>query len=249
MRFSLLSGAIFFALPCVCQAVESIRACGGNSHWPPMSYVLEDTKAVKGISVEVLKAIFNPQPEIKLRPWARCMAEVEAMQGSDVMMSTFKTSEREQKFYFSHSYYHLTPAYFYSRQKFLVPPIKQLSDLSKYKVCSLHGAATSYVGNTALKIESGATNYLSLIRKIDRGYCEIVIDMREVLFGLSKIGIASFDAAHYQILPLPETQPLPLHFAVSKKNPNALKILNELNQGIIQLEKSGKLKLLINADL
>jgi len=249
MHRFLFSNLLLLLFASVCQASEPIRACGGDSNWPPMSYISKETKSVQGFSVAVLKAIFlTPAPEFKLRPWARCMAEVESMQGSDLMMSSFRTPEREQKFYFSRSYFNLTPAYFFARQRFAHAPITALKDLSQYKVCSLHGAATSYVGSTASQIESGATNYLSLIRKIDRGHCEIVVDMKEVFLGLSKIGVAPFDAAHYQILTLPETQQLPLHFAVSKRHPNAKQILEALDKGISALEKNGKLKQLANRD-
>lgn len=249
MRQSLLSSLFLLLFASTCHALEPIRACGGDSNWPPMSYISKETKSIEGLSIEVLKAIFlNPAPEFKLRPWARCMAEVESLQGSDLIMSSFKTPEREQKFYFSRSYFNLTPAYFFARQRFVQAPITTLKDLSQYKVCSLHGAATSYVGSFASQIESGATNYLSLIRKIDRGHCEIVVDMKEVFLGLSKIGVAPFDAAHYQIVTLPETQQLPLHFAISKQNPQAKQILEALNKGISTLEKNGKLKQLANRD-
>jgi polar amino acid transport system substrate-binding protein len=247
MRRFLFSSLLLLLFASACEASEPIRACGGDSNWPPMSHISKETKSVVGLSVEVLKAIFlAPTPEFKLRPWTRCMAEVESLQGSDLIMSSFKTPEREQKFYFSRSYFHLTPAYFFASQRFAQAPITTIKDLSHYKVCSLHGAATSYVGSVAPQIESGATNYLSLIRKIDRGHCEIVIDMKEVFLGLSKIGVAPFDAAHYRILTLPETQPLPLHFAISKRHPNAKQILETLNKGITTLEKNGKLKQLAN---
>ncbi|MBC3809286.1 transporter substrate-binding domain-containing protein [Undibacterium seohonense] len=249
MRQSLLKSLFLLLFTGSCHALEPIRACGGDSNWPPMSYISEETKSIQGLSVQVLKEIFlKPTPEFKLRPWARCMSEVESLQGSDLIMSSFRTPEREQKFYFSRPYFNLTPAYFFARQRFAQAPITTLRDLSQYKVCSLHGAATSYVGSAASQIESGATNYLSLIRKIDRGHCEIVVDMKEVFLGLSKIGVAPFDAAHYKILVLPETQQLPLHFAISKRHPNAKKILEMLNKGIATLEKNGKLKQLADRD-
>jgi polar amino acid transport system substrate-binding protein len=246
MRLFLFSNLLLLLFASTCEASESIRACGGDSNWPPMSYISKETKSAQGLSVEVLKAILTPPPEFKLRPWARCMAEVESLQGSDLIMSIFRTPEREQKFYFSRPYFNLTPAYFFARQRFARAPITELKDLKQYKVCSLHGAATSYVGNAASKIESGATNYVSLIRKIDRGHCDIVVDMKEVFLGLSKIGVAPFDAEHYQIVTLPETQQLPLHFAISKQNPQAKQILEILNKGITALEKNGKLKQLAN---
>jgi polar amino acid transport system substrate-binding protein len=207
-----------------------------------MSYIDNRTKTVQGLSVEVLNAIFTPTPDIRLRPWARCLAEVETMQGSDLVMSSFKTPEREQKFYFSRPYFSLTPSYFFSRQRFSNPPITSLKDLDRYKICALHGAAVSYTGLAASKIESGATNYLSLIRKIDRGHCDIVVDMEEVFQGFAHLGLVPFTSPDYQILPLPETERFPLHFAISKAHPQAKQILEQVDNGIVMLQKNGKLR-------
>lgn len=223
-------------------AAAPLRACGGDSNWPPMSFVNPKNNSIQGLSVEVLKAIFTPQPEIKLRPWARCLAEVETMQGSDIVMSSFRTAEREQKFYFSRAYFSLTPSYFFARQRFKSPPLANLKDLTHYKVCALHGAAVSYTGLAPSKIESGATNYLSLIRKIDRGHCDIVVDMEEVFYGFAHIGLVPFSNQEYQILPLPETEKFPLHFAVSRAHPQAKDIIEQIDKGIALLQKNGKLK-------
>lgn len=82
----------------------------------------------------------------------------------------------------------------------------------------------------------------SLIRKIDRGYCDIVVDMEEVFYGFAHIGLVPFTNPEYQILPLPETERFPLHFAISKAHPRAKQILEQLDKGIVQLQKNGKLK-------
>lgn len=242
MRQLFLSIASLFLFAAPSLAAETLRACGGDSNWPPMTYVDSRDNSVQGLSVEVLKGIFKPIPAIRLRPWARCLAEAETLQGSEIVMSSFKTAEREQKFLFSRAYFSLTPSYFFSRQRFTSAPLNNLQDLNRYKVCALHGAAVSYTGLPPSKIESGATNYLSLIRKIDRGHCDIVVDMEEVFYGFAHIGLVPFANQEYQILPLPETRRFPLHFAVSKAHPQAQQIVEQIDKGIAQLQKSGKLK-------
>lgn len=224
------------------QAQTTWRACGGDSTWPPMSYFSPKDKSVQGFSVEVLKAIFDTAPSFQLRPWARCLAETESMQASDIVMSIFKTPERTKKFLFSRTYFSLTPAYFYSKRRFNTPPIEKRSELSRYKVCSLHGAAISYTGLKPEQIESGATNYLSLYRKIERGHCDIVVDMEEVFWGFDHLGSVPFSHPDFAIRPLPDAERFPLHFAVSSNHPHAQEIIDTIDKGIQQLQRNGKLK-------
>lgn len=242
MRLRFFAFIPLILLSTSCVAVDGLRACGGDSSWPPMSYVSNKDNSVQGLSVEVLKAALSPQPIVRLRPWARCLAEAENVQGSDIVMSSFKTTEREQKFYFSRPYFSLTPSYFFAKKTFATAPISELKDLRRYKVCSLHGASTTYTGLRNTEIESGATNYISLIRKIDRGHCDIVVDMEEVFYGFAHLGLVPFSSTEYQILPLPGTERYPLHFAVSKTHPQAKQIIDQIDKGILQMQKSGKLK-------
>lgn len=237
LLFLCLQGVILHS-----HAQTPLRACGGDSTWPPMSYLSPKDKSVQGFSVEVLKAILETTPRVQLRPWARCLAEVESVQGSDILMSAFKTPEREQKFLFSRPYFSLTPAYFYAKQRFSSPPIIQKSDLARYKICSLHGAATSYSGLPNERIESGATNYVSLFKKIERGHCDIVVDMEEVFLGFDHLGTVNFAAKEFEIRPLPDTERFPLHFAVSLTHPQARSIIEQINKGIASIQKNGRLK-------
>lgn len=227
---------------CTCQAQATWRACGGDSTWPPMSYLSPKDKSVQGFSVEVLKASLESVPNFQLRPWARCLAETENVQGSDIVMSVFKTAEREKKFLFSRPYFSLTPAYFYSKLRFSSAPIQQKQDLARYKVCSLHGAATSYTRLKPEQIESGATNYLSLFRKIERGHCEIVVDMEEVFLGFDHLGTVPFANTEFAIRPIPDSERFLLHFAVSLKHPKAQEIIDNIDKGIQRLQRNGKLK-------
>ncbi|MFZ6730413.1 substrate-binding periplasmic protein [Undibacterium sp. Ji42W] len=227
------------------RATETLRACGGDSNWPPMSYVKATGSLVEGLSAEVLRNIFS-DPKIELRPWARCLAEVQAREGFDVVMSVFKNPEREKIYLFSRSYHSLTPSYLYSAKRFPQAPLQVLADLEKYKVCSLHGSSTFYTRLPASAIESGATSYTSLMRKIERGHCDIVVDMQEVFWGFARLSLLPLDMSTYKIQSLPQTEKYPLHFGVSKVHPEAQKIIEQLDQGLLELQRSGRLTTIIN---
>ncbi|AZP10601.1 substrate-binding periplasmic protein [Undibacterium parvum] len=246
VRSSILLFCLSSAMYLDAHAFEVVRACGGDSNWPPMSYVLAPSKTVEGLSAEILRTVLTPEPVISLRPWARCLAEVRAREGYDVVMSAFKTPEREAQFVFSRSYHSLTPAYLFSTEHFKAPPLKSLADLEKFKVCALHGASIFYTKLAPAQIESGATSYLSLIRKIDRGHCDIVVDMREVFLGFAKLGLLPFTANTYQILPLPETEKYSLHYGVSKQHPQALQLIERIDKGLNEMHRTGKLNTLID---
>jgi polar amino acid transport system substrate-binding protein len=236
-----------FILACICLLVghparaEALRACGGESNWPPMSYVQQGDKEVKGLSPDILRSVLTPQPVIALRPWARCLYEVESHRDFDIVMSVLRNPEREKIFLFSRSYLSLTPSYLYATARYAYPPVHSLADLGRFRVCALHGASTSYTRMEPSAIDSGAPNYDSLIKKVDRGYCDIVVDMREVFQGFSNLGLLPFDSKQYRILPLPETEKYPLHFGVSRKHPQAQALIEEIDRGLLGLEKSGKL--------
>ncbi|MBC3860775.1 transporter substrate-binding domain-containing protein [Undibacterium jejuense] len=244
--------AIFVSLllTCTCGVTNAavLNACGGDNNWPPMSYVTNQTQFVKGISAEILRNIFPNKINIKLLPWARCLYQAQSQLDVDIVMSVFRTPDREQTFLFSKPYMSLTPSYLYSKKRFSSPPLKILSDLNNYKICALHGASTLYTNLPPQKIDSGATNYTSLLKKIDRTYCDIVVDMREVFAGFSALELLQIDERQYQILRIPETNKYALQFAVSKTHPQAEEIIDSLNQGLNQLIKSGDLNNLIERE-
>ncbi|MES2040580.1 MAG: transporter substrate-binding domain-containing protein [Pseudomonadota bacterium] len=239
---------LFFAVLFVLHnagAAERLRACGGDSNWPPMSYIKAAGTPVEGLSADILRNIFA-DPKIELRPWARCLAEVQAREGFDIVMSVFKNPEREKIYLFSRNYHSLTPSYLYSAKRFSQAPLQVLSDLEKYKVCSLHGSSTFYTKLPASAIESGATSYTSLMRKIERGHCDIVVDMQEVLWGFARLSLLPLDMSTYKILSLPQTEKYPLHFGVSKDHPQAAQIIAQLDKGLLELQRNGKLTSIIN---
>ncbi|STQ90824.1 substrate-binding periplasmic protein [Iodobacter fluviatilis] len=244
----LLSFLLFLGFSISAAAIP-VQVCGGDSHWPPMSYQLNRHADVEGISAAVIHHVFqsDEKPDIALIPWARCMYEVESHHRFDVAMSVFKTAEREKKFFFSKSYHSLTPSYLYARSRYKTPPVNRLTDLAHLKTCAVHGSATPYIRLPENRIDRGAYDYQSLLKKIDRAHCDVVVDMQEVFWGLANLGLFDLKKSAYQIKPLPGTEKYLLYFAVSKAHPDGQKLINEINKGIAELSARGEMSKIIRS--
>lgn len=229
--------------PVLAQGAAEIEACGGENNWPPMSFTQPDAKQVDGLSADVLRAIFPgpSQVHIRLRPWARCLQDVQRSHGFDIVMSTLRNPERDQLFLFSKTYLSLTPAYVYVSARYAAPPVHQLADLTRLKVCALMGASTSYTQLPPGAVDHGANNYASLLGKLDRGYCDVVVEMKEVMLGFAKLGLLPLDFNRYQVAVLPGTEKFPLYFGVGKDHPQGAQLVARLDRGIRELQRSGKL--------
>ncbi|QLG89463.1 transporter substrate-binding domain-containing protein [Chitinibacter bivalviorum] len=222
---------------------EPIKACGGESNWPPMSYIQAPSVKVEGLSADILRNIFV-DPQVELRPWLRCLFEVQEAH-QDIVMSAFKTPERETQFLFSRAYHSLTPSYIYARSRFSKPPIHSLADLSRYKVCALHGSATFYTKLPKEAVESSANNYTALMKKLAAGYCDVVVDMREVFLGFAKLDLLPVNIKEFPIAALPETEKYPIHFAVSRRHPEGAALIDRIDQALNNMQRSGQLAALI----
>ncbi len=226
---------------------ERVVACGGDSNWPPMSYLAPGETQVKGLSADVLRSIFTNDVDlnIQLRPWVRCLTEVTRADGADIVMSFLRNPEREKQFLFSRSYVSLSPAYIYLTRRYPTPPVRSLADLSQLKVCALRGASTSYAKLPPSAIDSGSSGYASLIGKLNLEHCDVVVDLQEILLGHQKLGIIPLDASLHTIALLPQTEPHPLYFGVSKDNPRAAKLLERMDRGIADMQRTGALAKLL----
>ena len=229
--------------PVFAQDATEIEACGGENNCPPMSFIQSDTKEVDGLSVDVLRAIFPgpAQVRVRLRPWARCLQDVQRNHGFGIVMSALRNPERDQQFLFSKTYLSLSPAYVYTSARYAAPPVHQLADLAHLKVCALMGASTSYTQLPLGAVDHGANNYASLMGKLDRGYCDVFVEMKEVMLGFAKLGLLPLDFNRYQVAVLPGTERFPLHFGVGKDHPQGAQLVARLDRGIRELQRSGKL--------
>ncbi len=239
----LLIAGLSLGLTARVDAAERIVACGGDNNWPPMSYATPDNPQVKGFSADVLRAIFpsNNELQIQLRPWVRCLTEVTRSDGADIVMSFLRNPERDKQFLFSRPYASLTPVYIYLSSRYTRPPVRALADLVPLKVCAVRGASIAYTKLPPEAIDAGSNGYTSLMVKLNKEYCDVVVDMQEVIQGHRKLGSIPLVAGLHTVALLPETEPHPLHFGVSRSNPQALSLVERLDRGIQNLQRSGAL--------
>ncbi len=233
----LLSGA------CAAQ-VPGVRACGGEAYWPPMSYPGEGGQVVLGISPDVLRGALGGAKELRvhLLPWPRCVQEAARHNDADVAMALLRNPEREAQFLFSQPYHYLSPAYVYSTERFASAPVQRLQDLASLRVCALAGSAVAYTGLDPASVDFGARSHAALLGKLERGYCDVVVEMQEVLAGQVTLGLVPWDERRYRILRLPATERYPLHFGVGRQHPQAQALVERIDRGVQALARSGQLQ-------
>ncbi len=136
----------FTAIPLQAKNLEGeiVNICDDAAEWPPYIFYKRDTTGEKtkeliGISVDLLREIFDKQGirfTVELRPWARCQKEVELGEDFQLALNASYNQERAEKYYLSLPYYSTSSYYFYSKKH---NPngldIKNMADLKKYSVC------------------------------------------------------------------------------------------------------------------
>lgn len=241
--------AIFIVLllyPAVCFAAKPLRACGGQSEWPPSSYYADKQKrTITGYSADVLHKIFDNtayQIEIQLLPWPRCLAEVQNGENYQIAMAVSRTPERETKFIFSTPYLFLTPGSVSLNSQH--PRQGNISTLSK---CGINGFNYNpYDMFNSKDIDTTANNYESVIKKLIIGRCDYLLEYTEVAQSLIRLEEYGFTKGTFKIEKILGAKLVPAHFAIGENAPDSKKILAMVNEKLIQLEKKGKLKSLIN---
>jgi len=231
---------------------QTVNICDDQSEWPPFSYYEringKKTNRLTGFSVDVFQEIFGPHGfdvDIRLIPWKRCMHEVAQGERFYMFLSGSFNEDRAASYYLSRPYYSTRPYYFYSREEH--PDgldIKNSKDLKNFRVCGISGYNYADYGLDLDEIDATATDYETLKLKIIRNRCDLFIENIEVMAGFSKIGIdflADEDLGHAAV---PEMEPYQFHMMFTR---NALgkKLQSIVNEGLTELERSGKLRELI----
>ncbi|WP_293766012.1 ABC transporter substrate-binding protein [uncultured Aquitalea sp.] len=217
-----------------------VTACGGDNQWPPSSYRLPAApEQVVGYSPDVLKAALPApwKPDFRLMPFARCLSSAAQGEGVQIVMGASKTPEREKQFLFSQSYLRLNPVAASLRR----PPS---ANRAVREWCGIHGFNYKAFGLTDAQVDSGSANYADLMRKLEAGHCRQFVEYREVLLGLGKLGVLD-PVGQLVYRPLPGAKPVDAYFMISRRAPQAERLLAQLNVGLSRLEARGELKRLL----
>ncbi|WP_374347062.1 substrate-binding periplasmic protein [Chitinimonas sp.] len=238
------------------RAERLVRACGGDAEWVPSSFFVREqgrkTERVTGYSVDVLRAALpaDYRLEVNLMPWLRCLKEVEYGKRYQIAMGLIANEARTRVYRFSEPYQAFQPGYFYWRER--RPdgvPLQSLADLSRFRVCGLLGFNYDYSGLPGAAIDTGAMDYPSLMAKLAAGRCELGLEMREVLAGRLKLGVAGVAANALLFHPLSEIPPVKASFGISRNDAQSERLLRDLDEGIARLRRQQRLKIMLDAYL
>ncbi len=214
----------------------AVVACGGDNQWPPSSYRLPGSSVVQGYSPDVLRAALADRVgvEVRLMPFARCLAAAEQGRQVQLVMAASYSPERAQRFLFTRSYLQLQPV-----QLTLTAP---LAAATRLPWCGLNGFNYRAFGLSPAQVDAGSANYPDLLRKLQAGHCRGFVEYREVWQGLQKLGVAVAAGNPLLVMkPLPDSSPVRVHFMISRQMAGAERLREQLDRALLRLEASGQL--------
>ncbi|NWK79698.1 ABC transporter substrate-binding protein [Aquitalea sp. LB_tupeE] len=231
---------LMFVLP----AYGAVVACGGDNQWPPSSYQLASTAEVQGFSPDVLRAILGPEGglQVRLMPFARCLALAEQGSQVQIVMAASRTPNRERQFLFSKPYLQLHPV------SVTMQPMLAGSDRLPW--CGLNGFNYQAFGLRAEEVDRGSANYPDLLRKLRAGHCRGFVEYREVWQGLLRLGVLSAAQLPPLVLsPLAGRPAVDASFMISRRMPGAELLRQQLDKGLQAMAARGELAALLKRQL
>ncbi|WP_374557495.1 substrate-binding periplasmic protein [Aquitalea pelogenes] len=231
---------LMFVLP----AEAAVVACGGDNQWPPSSYQLASAADVQGFSPDVLRAILGPEAglQIRLMPFARCLALAEQGSQVQIVMAASRAPARESQFLFTRPYLQLHPV------SLTMQPMLAGSDRLPW--CGLNGFNYQAFGLRAEEVDRGSANYPDLLRKLRAGHCRGFVEYREVWQGLLRLGVLQPDQLPPLVLrPLPGRPAVEASFMISRRMPGAELLRQQLDKGLQALAARGELTALLKRQL
>jgi polar amino acid transport system substrate-binding protein len=230
----------------------AVSVCDDGDEWPPYSYWQREngkkSDKVVGFSVDVLNTIFarhNIRYNVKLLPWARCLAELEQGISRQMALKLSYSEARDQNYLLTRPYYSTTNYYYFSRKahpKGL--SISNIADLKHYEVCGIHGYNYETYGLKPSEIDQRSKDTPALLTMLRLGRCDVFVEKQEILLGFSAIGEPYLDDPDLGRNPIPGMSPTAFHMAVSRAMPQALELRETLDREISQIEASGQMRAL-----
>lgn len=210
--------------------------CHDNEDRPPHFYIRDG--AWQGHDIDVLDRLFTDSPwryQLDAVPWRRCLQSTRAGKQHQAVLSATYSATRTQHYYFSNSYYSLTPAYLYiASADRPTPEINRPTDLYHYRVCGIAGF--NYAGFNLFNknIDQNAKDLLQLVDKLIAGRCDIALSRFEIIQGLWEHGRIPAPAS-LTLRTIPRTSLERYYMMVSRNAPDAKQLLRFINHGIERL--------------
>jgi polar amino acid transport system substrate-binding protein len=232
---------------------KTVVICDDQNEWPPYIYFERNgngtrTGKVTGYSIAVIDAIFarhGIKRELRMVPWARCLADLQEGSRAHLAMNMTQSVERSRILLFTRPYYSMHSHYFYSARSFPKGlQIGSLADLRKYRTCGLKGY--NYERIPVQNMDQGSKDYQSLVSKLHLARCDVFLEQYEAMVGFGAIGQRHLDDPALRHDRLPELEPSAFVMGVSRKYPHAAALQVLLDSELQRMERSGELKAIWN---
>jgi len=235
---------------------QTIHICDDENEWPPFTYYQrvngkKKTNHLTGAMTELLNEIFkkiHKKYVITLMPWKRCTALVYFYKHAPVKYEMFingtYNKERAKKYLISDPVYYTYQAVFFSKKKFPEGIIKNGKwDINKYQICDVNGynidAYYTKLGlNKNKKIDQGAKDFYTVLKKISAGRCDLVVASEANIYGAEKIGKYKIPA-DISSQRIPGLKPTAFYIFISKDYPKGKLLLKEINNALKELKEDG----------
>lgn len=227
----------------------TVMICDDQNEWPPYIYFERNsdgarTGTVTGYSIAVIDRIFarhGIRRELRMLPWARCVADLQDGARAHLAMNLTRNAERDQFLLFTRPYYTMRSHYFYSARGFPKGlEINTLADLRRYRICGLKGY--NYERIPVQSMDLGSKDYQSLVSKLHLGRCEVFLEQYEAMVGFGAVGQRHLDDPALRHAPLPELQQAAFAMGIARKYPHATALQALLDGELQRMERSGELK-------
>jgi polar amino acid transport system substrate-binding protein len=233
-------------IPVFAKIPEHIPICDIGSEIPIYAYYKRKngliTDEVTGFSVEYIKQILSAQnikSTVELIPWKRCQAMV-ANGKYTMLLNASVNPERQKNFLITKAYYTIKDVYFYSKLK-PTPKVKNVKDLRLLYICGQAGFNYLNFGIHDEEIDTQAASFPQVMDKLKLGHCDIVLGHLEFAANYRfTSGIDYTKDKDFGWGEIEGTKPLKIHIMVSRQLPYSKELLELINRGIDEMNRSKK---------
>jgi polar amino acid transport system substrate-binding protein len=251
-----LIAAFMLQLPMHAAQAQTVEACADRVEVPPFAFAERvngrATGRVVGASVDILAGILETSGrklEVRLLPWARCLAEVDAGH-VQLALNVSRNEADHKKFHLTRAYFRTHAVALFARSRY--PNGLDLREPSAWKglkVCGFGGHSFEHFGLDSRVVDRGTTeSYDQVIAKLNLGRCDVFIDSREVIGGtfLVNPGMrAQLAQGTIDLQPLSDVTPQALYFGVADGDASSAALLQVLNRAIEELERRDELNAMV----
>ena len=253
MRTVLVFVGLLFCFSAPVFADDRVYVCDDIRPWPPYTYpspsnsASEQTQTRTGAMVDFLDAIMKQAGfdyVVKLKPWKRCLKELEAAHRTDqaeVMIGAAFNEERSKFAYFTRQTHFATNALFYSEEKFPDGVSwKEPGDTHNFVTCRVR----SYNYSNVMPIEDSpsleAKSLEIALQHLKRGRCDIAFSSVEAVMGSQLYGDTILpEGVTFKEYVLEQGIEDGYRIMVSKQSPRGEELRLKLDQAISRLIADG----------